>query len=391
MVIDQQGKAFSWGSNTAAGLGTGDTLDSMVRYYPQPLITNNGVKAAKVITGSLEQGFATSSCGSNETFVLDDKQQLWGPGSKGSTTTLLASNVKDVKVEYGISLLKADGSVNVGCYTPTSSNNWSASLTSGEKIISTTAPFHLTNDDGTSVWFGSLMVISETGDVWQLTRNHKAVKLPVPTGVRFVKIGMASIGAVLTDFDKVLFRALDSTGRLWQWKEGDRYSETLPVPSLMNTGSTRFVNLSDSGVAAIDTNGAPWVFGIHDSNADKFMMSSGTIKKMPLPNGSKAVEIAGIQESNLIALDDQHRVWTRGYNYTYQLGDGTAVDRDSWGLVRSAGNFNNHENPDSGTTIACAPTTGIAPDGLTRYGLLAVSLLLVGLLVSAGLRRRLYR
>ena len=362
--VDQSGKVYAWGRNTSNELQTGDTSDSRSLPYPMHLPSKAG-KVKKVVRVG------------KDTRILDVNGNLWivaasGTLNNGSAekdgSSIEASNVADVKGDMpegnysGRAVwLNTDGTLTVkGLAHPT------YSLPNGIRITDY-AHVDLTSDT---------VKISAIGDDGKLYRFDNSPTASEVSGtsepVIFKRIGARrGYNDAYQGFYE-LIRALDSQGRLWQWI--DPAKGTAGTPELVDTEQTRFKNLSDSGAAAIDTDGNPWSLEYDDSNKTK-------LTKLPLPNGDTAEEISGDDTSLLMVLDTQNRVWTRGLNAYYSLGDGTNIPRYEWGRVKSTVDFGS----DGNSCVAQMPTTG-APVGLSAMGLAA---LLMGLAaVGIGVVRR---
>ena len=361
-----------------------------IRYYPYPLsvFAYSGKPVRVIFDQNSYSGYPSFTQGQNWVLNDDGTVYQYSPTDSANPSMVATySNVAYIKgitapfeLPYGessgsvLSVLHIDGTITVDDV----SVDDKYSLPGGRKIVAFTAPFALENQRN------GVFAIANGGSIWQLKPNTTPTSfMDPPAGVKFMDIG----AGYSRDFDAAnnhtLFHALDSQGQIWGWDWQDIGTRwVMTTPKLMNTDQTRFTKISDDRMSAIDSDGNPWLMST--SNAMQMTKES-------LPDGNTATQIATTARATSFAvIDSKGRIWTRGTNASYQLGDGTATDCDSWGLV-AQNQFNNGGTDTGGTTIACAPTTGVAPDGLTRYGLLSVSLLLVGLLVSAGLRRRLYR
>lgn len=385
---DKNHKFWQWGST-----GRSTAAPISARYYPYPLpLPSDYIGTPTRIVFDYYNAPGSNSISGTD-LVLTNQGNLYeyiGPNSsmglhsldtnvryfKGSTS--MYDDTNGLLTNTAFITLHQDGSVSI-FHNQQKTN---ITLPGGRQIIAATAPFQ-----GIAVHnsMNYAFVVANGGSIWLASPDGTvSTFMNPPTGIKFMDIGVGD-GIYVNGAPAQYFHALDSQGRLWGWSSVISSQWTMGTPKLLNTGDIRFMKISDDGMTAIDSEGNPWLM------SEKDVMST---VKAALPDGTTATQIAttslvGATSLSVAVLDAKGRIWTRGDNSSFQLGDGTATDRDSWGLV-AQNQFNNGGTDTGGTTISCAPTTGVAPDGLTRYGLLAASLLLVGLLVSAGLRRRLY-
>ena len=353
-----------------------------IRYYPYPLsvFAYSGKPVRVIFDQNSYSGSPSFTQGQN--WVLNDDGTVYpySPANANPSMVVTYSNVAYSKgitapfaLPYGassgsvLSVLHIDGTITVGDVGVDDKY----SLPGGRKIVAFTAPFALENQRN------GVFAIANGGSIWQLKPNTAPTSfMDPPAGVKFMDIGAGYSNSGNGTTYHTLFHALDSQGQIWGWewqKLGGGTSWTMSTPQLIDTGQTRFMKISDDGMSAIDSDGNPWLM----STKDAMQMT-----KEALPDGNTATQIATTARATSFAvIDSKGRIWTRGTNASYQLGDGTATDRDSWGLV-AQNQFNNGGTDNGGTTIACAPTTGVAPTGLTTVVLAALSMLFAGLLVS---------
>ena len=134
--------------------------------------------------------------------------------------------------------------------------------------------------------------------------------------------------------------ALDTFGRLWSWGSnlggrtglGISTGETL-VPTLINTGAIRFVYVSAAGRAgtanghgaAIDTFGRIWSWGPSSAGQTGLGTFGDTLVPTLINTGETRFKRISLGTNHSLALDLEGRLWSWGSNINFLTGLGTGI------------------------------------------------------------------
>ncbi|MDR3599321.1 MAG: cell wall-binding repeat-containing protein [Desulfosporosinus sp.] len=315
-ALDNSGHVWAWGDGTYGQLGNGTKGNQLnTGQYPiygstVPVQVSN-LKNIVSIAASQVTGYA-----------LDSSGQVWSWGGQdiyGEPTT--AAVPTQVPTLMDIVSISADAQGNEAFAFDSSGQVWAwghfgSGITVGGVYQSTSrtqtpVPIQLTNlkdiiaiayeglgDNG--IWHAS------TGNAWGIETGDQ------------------------------LWYALDSSGQVWAWEFGyfgaNDWIKTTPVKvsnlsnivSIVGRGEDYSTDCYNSGYA-LDSSGRVWSWG--DGDCDK-LGKDGTVtqnQSTPVRVISNIVKITGNNE-NCYALDSSGRVWAWGQGSNGQLGNGTITD-----------------------------------------------------------------
>ena len=275
IVIKDDGSLWSWGRNGSGQLGDGTTTD---RHSPVKIM--DGVKSV--------------SAGGVHSIAIKEDGSLWAWGDNiygqlGDGTT--TSSHSPVKIMDGVRSVSAGGCRSVAI-----------------------------KDDG-SLWAWGDNGSGQLGD-GTTTSSHSPVK--IMDGVMSVSAGYAHSIAIKDD------------GSLWTW--GDNYSGQLGDGTTTSRHSpvkimdgVKSVSAVGSHSIAIKDDGSLWTWGhnLYGQLGD----GTTTFRHSPVKimDGVRSVSAGGgdFEIYNSIAIKEDGSLWSWGYNYWGQLGDGTTTDRHS--------------------------------------------------------------
>ena len=282
LALDSNGVAWAWGYNLNGQLGNNSTAS----------------RSTPARVGGQVKTFCKISAGASFSLALDKNGRAWGWGLNSSAQ--LGDNSK-VQRQTPVSVL---GAVKTFC-----------SIAAGD--------LHS-------------LAIEKNGKMWawgstlngQLGNNIK--------GVNTERTPVSVAGAVKT-FCAIAGNArraaaLDKNGKVWSW--GDiSYSTNLPTninaTPVSLSGSTRtFCKISGNAFhyLAIDKNGRVWGWGDNiylQINGDAAL--TYFLTPISIAGAVKTFCAIGAGDFHSAAIDKYGKVWTWGYGFTGQLGQGSGV------------------------------------------------------------------
>jgi alpha-tubulin suppressor-like RCC1 family protein len=143
--------------------------------------------------------------------------------------------------------------------------------------------------------------------------------------------GLSNITAISTHDDHSL--ALDSSGNLWAWgynsfgQVGDGTTTNRLAPALILTNVTA-ISAGGRHSLALRSNGTVWVWGENSYG----QMGDGTTSNTPRTSPGQVPGLSGISAISAgsrfsLALASNGTVWSWGYNFNSELGEGTNITR----------------------------------------------------------------
>jgi alpha-tubulin suppressor-like RCC1 family protein len=346
LALDQDGGAWAWGSNDRGQLGDGSGGD-------QATPTSVAMPA--------DTTFVAIAAGGNHSLALDQDGGAWawgsngygqlGDGSGGDQATPVAVAMPEgtrfevVRAgDYHSLALDAQGAAWAW------GRNSSGQLGDGTGSSHTT-PVRVNLPTGTRVvaiqagWNHSL-ALDSAGDVWAWGRNSYGQLGDGTTVDRDAPV----LVSVPSDTDVTSLAAggnhsmaLAVAGDAWAWGrnsygqlgDGTTTSRTIPTEVVMPSG-TSFERLGPGGnhSLALDPSGRAWAWGLNDHGqlGDGTSAARSAPGQVEIPSGTTFASVHFADYSSF-ALDPDGNAWSWGRNRYGQLGDGTALDRWTPGLV----------------------------------------------------------
>ena len=276
--INSEGKLWSWGYNSYGQLGDGTTTRR-----------NNPVQIVE------DTQFIQISAGNAHSLAIDKNGKLWSWGDNRAGQ--LGDGTKNNKL------------------IPT--------------IINTEVSFtHISTGDGFS------MAIDYSGNIWSWGKNYsgqlgngtheeKLEPVQITTGRKFTQISAGGSHSL----------AIDSEGNLWTWgynrygQLGDGTKVDKAGPIEIKKG-TKFVQIAAGGLhsLALDSEGNLWSWGKNEYGqlGNNSPNEEGEENPFNISQiwSNKFIQISA-GDSHSIAIDVEGKLWTWGYNYYGQLGNGT--------------------------------------------------------------------
>ena len=396
-AIDNNGKIWQWGEQWDV------PQKAAVEAGNNPVFTQ--LSFANGEPESLSQTDTTGFLNSSRIWALDDKGIVWYQDNLGVFTKYAEGQP--------YTLTRIEAAQRGGCYGITTGGNvvrfgfpgWDKNM----KLVSLPSKaVSLTVSKGDYTGptmrdsLGNVLAVLADGTVyeWQdMTFGTSTEdRLGTPSQIEFpsgVTIRQASM--MKTYYYNSFGLAIDSTGQAWGWgtntsgqlgngKTGDNLiNGQKPTPTKVNMPAgvvfTRIVAGATEGPGneslgygiALDQNGDAWAWG--DNSVGNF--GNGGYKqslvptKVSMPNGVKFVEIdsshapdTASASSWVVAKASDGSVWTWGNG---PVGNNRTDNNPT--IPAKATDFG---SAGTGTTIACAPTTGAVPTGLMTIGLLSL-------------------
>ena len=127
--------------------------------------------------------------------------------------------------------------------------------------------------------------------------------------------------------------ALDREGNIWSWGQNARgqlgngeigFDKDVLIPTKITNGiKYTQIETTESGGVALDSDGNIWTWGSNSyGELGNGLKGEAVLVPTKVTNGVKYTQISG-GSSNVLALDSEGNLWTWGYNYHGQLGNGS--------------------------------------------------------------------
>jgi YD repeat-containing protein len=352
-IIDQYlgDRLWTWGDNIYGEQGTGNTTNRS-----SPGTTAGGGTNWKQVSCGDYLTAAVKTDGTLWTFGRNDDGQL-GTGTTTSrsspgTTAGGATNWKQVSVGNGYAAaIKTDGTLWTWGYngygqlgTGTTTNRSSPGTTAGggtnwkQVSVSTGSHTAAIKTDGT-LWTWGVNVHGQLGDgtggVDKPIRSSPGTTAGGGTNWKQVSVGTYASAAVKTD------------GTLWTWgyntygQLGDGTTTDRSSPVTTAGGGTNWKQVSMGYItraAAVKTDGTLWTWG-YNYYGD---LGDGTTVSRSSPGttaggGTNWKQVSMGTYASAAAIKTDGTLWTWGYNANGQLGTGTTTSRSSPGTTAGGG------------------------------------------------------
>jgi alpha-tubulin suppressor-like RCC1 family protein len=282
MAISADGTVWSWGNNSSGAYGNGNTTSQL-----SPVQTSTVGFKPKAITAGYSSSFALKSDGS-----------LWGWGYNNAGQLGIGTFTnQNVPVQIG------------------SGNNWSSVYANGSYT-------HAIKADGT-LWAWGENAYDQLGN----GSGGFGVYVPAP-----VQVGADNNWKyVASSLSTLRVFALKADGTLWGWginsngELGNGATDALTVPTQLNPDNDWVAVASGSShTLALKANGTLWVWGIGSvgefGNGNDYEASI-----VPVQVGSDNDWVCiDAGQNHSLAIKSDGSLWTWGYNFSGQLGNGFA-------------------------------------------------------------------
>lgn len=321
--LDEDGRAWSWGQNSAGQLGNGAYTDV---YKPEEVIG--------------DYNFTQVDAGGYHVLALDKENRLWAWGQNADGQLGVGNEIpnspKPILVSETMRFKSIAANERHSLALDTNGKLWawgrndSGQLGVGDKVNRLTPTRVKPDYSFTAIAAGTYhgLAIDTNGDTWawgangsgqlgNATFTESVVPVRVSGGVKFTSIEAGAARSV----------ALDTTGKAWAW--GGNPDGTLGIPAgnkniptaLTANKSFKTIKLTYGNVYALDGNGRLWAWG---SNA-KGELGTGatgiiTTPTLVTPNNTYTAIAPGAYF--IVALDSNKKLWSWGQNSYGQLGNG---------------------------------------------------------------------
>ena len=330
LAIDTEGNLWTWGYNNCGQLGDGTTANRT-----NPVQIKSEIK------------FKEISVGKSHSVAIDIEGNLWAWGRNdygqlGDGTTTNRTN--PVQIKSGAKFIKISAeddrslAIDIEGNLWAWGNNYRGQLGDGT-TTNRTSPVQIKSNTKfakISIGFAYSVAIDIEGNLWtwginnkgQLgngTTTDKMTPIQIKDDTKFLKISAGRAGHVL---------AIDVEGNFWVWGQnpygqlGDGTTTDRTIPEQVKS-DIKFSEISAGNThsIAIDDKGNLWTWGQND----KGQLGDGTTTNRTTPvqikAGIKFTNVCARGSDSSFALDSGKYLWTWGYNYNGQLGDGTTVNK----------------------------------------------------------------
>lgn len=285
-TIDQYGRAWTWGRNDSSQLGNGGVGTQQT--------------SPVSVTGTIKT-FCEINAGNRHVLVIDKNGRAWGWGLNSS------GQIGDNSITARATPVSVAGAVKTFCK------------------ISAGNSHSLAIDKNGRAWGWGYNTFGIIGDN---TTVSKRTPVSIAGAIKtFCEIAAGSTHSL----------AIDKNGRAWGWGRNDFVQlgiDSVPnrcTPVSVVGGTKTFCELSSGSIhnLVIDKNGRVWAWGFNST----YQLGDGTSIMQATPvSVAGAVKTfckidGGANGSHSLAIDKNGRAWAWGFNSIYQLGDGTQTAR----------------------------------------------------------------
>jgi alpha-tubulin suppressor-like RCC1 family protein len=340
-MIDQYAKTGSlwlWGLNTSGQLGDGTNTNKSSPVQTVAGGTNwKQVSTDRLMSAAIKTDGTLWTWGSNSNGALGDNTIV----DKSSPVQTVAggTNWKQVSTDSTcIGAIKTDGTLWMW-------GNANTGMLGDNTIVNKSSPVQTvaggTNWKQLSIGFQSVAAIKTDGTLWtwgtcesgrlgddQAVANRSSPVQTVAGGTNWKQVasGDALTAAVKTD------------GTLWTWGSNEdgqlgdntRTSRSSPVQTIASGYNWKQVSCGYRRIGAVKTDGTLWMWGSNSSGALGYGAFTGPrsspVQTVSGGNNWKQVDL-GILTTAAVKTDGS--LWTWGYNFYGQLGDGTTTSKSS--------------------------------------------------------------
>ena len=327
VALDSEGNIWTWGSNSYGQLGNGSKGEAVL----VPTKVTNGVKYTQISGGS-SNVLALDSEGNLWTWGYNYHGQL-GNGLSGTNANVLVptkitNGIKYTQISAGIHCLALDNEGNIWSWGYNSDGQLGNGL-EGEDVLIPTKVTNGTKYIQIEVGYGrNSLALDSEGNIWswgdngdgELGNGKRKENVLIPTkvtsGKKYVQISTGN-GTSL---------ALDEEGNIWGCGENDYGQLGLEQTAMYWTQTTVKLNkISTNGEdsAGLDEKGNIWTWG-SSSGGQLGNGSKGedVLVQTKVTDGIEYVQVS-VGEHYMIALDNEGNIWSWGNNREGQLGNGS--------------------------------------------------------------------
>ncbi len=348
VALDSAGHVWTWGRNAEGQLGDGTTTR---RTTPVAVSTPSGMSTVVAIAAGDYHTVALDAAGHAWTWGWNDYGQL-GDGTTTRRNTPVAVSMPSgmgtiVAIAAGyLHTVALDSAGNVWAWGnndygqlgdgTTSQRNTPVAVSApsgmGTVVAIAAGGYHTVALDAAGhVWTWGYNVLGQLGD-GTTTNRTTPVAVSMPSGMGTV------VAIAAGDYHTV---ALDSAGHVWTWGRNDdgqlgdgtttQRNAPVAVSAPSGMGTVVAIAAGDAHTVALDSAGHVWTWGynFYGQLGDGTTTQRTTPVAVSMPSGMGTVVAVAADGAHTVALDSAGRVWTWGYNGYGQLGDGTTTQRNT--------------------------------------------------------------
>jgi alpha-tubulin suppressor-like RCC1 family protein len=318
VVLQNDGKAWAWGSNFNGQLGTGTGINSNV----------------PILSGPETDWMATSEGWNNPyTLAIKTNGTLW-QWQNGANSKV------QIDTQSNWSSIVAGGDFTVATKTNGTIWSWGTDNISGVLGNGTTAGNNIPTQIGTASWahvaagFTHVLAIKSDGTLWAWGSNGAG---QIGDGTNDTRLSPVQVGTdnnwEAVEAGSLFSIAKKSDGTLWGWGAriglGIGTGNDMNVPLQIGSDSDwEIITAGYKSMAAIKTDGTLWAWG---NNTDgELGNGTTTASYVPIQIGTdNDWEDVDKGVSHTLAKKTNNSLWAWGRNMFGNLGDGTNITRTS--------------------------------------------------------------
>ena len=326
LLLDGDGKIWSWGRNSSGQLGDGSTADN---YYPVPVDNLFGVVA--VAGGGNMHSLALQYNGTVWAWGGNSSGQIGDGSTTNRTTPTQVSNLGNIiAIAAGNShslALREDGTVWAW-----GSNSYGQ--LGDETTTKRTTPVQVSNlTDIVAISAGSShsLALKSDGTVWAWGYNSSGQLGDGTTTHRLTPTQVLNLTHVTSISTKGDHSMAIQDSSVWTWGSntygqlGDGTTTKRLTPVKVNIENVVAIAAGGFHSLIIKSDGTVWGWGRNQQGQLGDNTTTNRLQPVQTQSLNDVISIsAGINHS--IALQSDGNVWTWGYNVYGQLGDGSTIN-----------------------------------------------------------------
>ena len=274
-------------------------------------------------------------------YVTSRQGQGAGTAAAGALNNNILINTMNQLDTYGTIVSGSVGNNNAGLFIKSNNSLWAFGQQANQELgvgdsVTRSSPVQvgtLTNWKSVSVGYSHTIAVKTDGTLWNWGNSSSLASIPIMPRSSPIQVGADTNWAWVSAGDRYSM-AIKTDGTLWGM--GNNVSGSLGnEESAYAFGKVKYGNnyvsasAGDSHTMAIKSDGTLWGFGADPNGQLGQANTSGFFSKVQMPYGTVVTASVNNNNSNpfTLLINSDGTLWGFGTNGSYQLGDGTIVNK----------------------------------------------------------------